>query len=87
MNEVKDILKMLQTFKIGGTVYYVDKADILRPIKEKIVSEYCFNEKVSLIILRDLMTYHRTAYNLPCSCIFATYGEAVEYYNKLRGGN
>lgn len=78
---------MLQTFKIGVTVYYVDRADYHRPIKEKVVSEYCFNEKVSLIILRDPMTYHRTAYNLPCGCIFATYKEAVEYYNKLRGGN
>ena len=81
-NLARGLLSMgavFQPFRVGSIVYYVDLADIHRPIKEKIVSEYCFNEKVSLIILRDPLSNLRTSYSLPCDCIFSDYEEARTY--------
>lgn len=83
---IKDLAKgltelgvLFKPFRVGSIVYYVDIADIHRPIKERVVSEYCFNEKVSLIILRDPITNFRISHPLPCSCIFSDYEEAKEY--------
>lgn len=79
-------------FRVGSIVYCLDVADVHRPIKEKIVAEISYEEKRTVIVLRDPITQLRSAFDLTCSdrFIFPTYEEAETHLirtEKLRRGD